>query len=165
MGGRGGGDGQQHVPQRVERVVEDLRDEVGRPALDRVRLEGRGRGGGGAIVLAFLRSARDQQAGVRGLSQHDLELGPLLLELLARAVEGAARAVAGDPVRESLALGLKVGDDLGAGGLHVELPVGLVLELVAEEPAVLLAELLRLAHLLRVQSNGSGAGSGSGLAG
>mmetsp|Transcript_20965 Transcript_20965/g.50286 ORF Transcript_20965/g.50286 Transcript_20965/m.50286 type:complete len:276 (-) Transcript_20965:452-1279(-) len=144
---RGAGDGEQLVHQLGRRVLQDLGDEVGRPPLDRVGLERRVRADGGAVLIAFGGDAGGEEPRVGRLGEHDLHVGPLRLDRLARAVESAAGAVAGHPVVELLAL--EGVEDLWASRGLVEFPVGLVLELMAEEPAMLGAQLLCLAHHAR----------------
>eukprot|EP00965_Chrysotila_dentata_P233483 6199608-Pleurochrysis_carterae.AAC.1 len=109
--------------------------------------EGGVRAQGRAVLLAFGFDPALKKSCVLRLGQHDLDFRAIGFESLAHTVERASRAVARHPVVKLLAL--KVVEDLLAGGGLVELPVGLVLELVAEEPAVLLAQLLRLAHHAR----------------
>jgi len=109
-----------------------------------VRLEGGVRADRRAVGVALRLDARDDETRVGGLGEHDLNVGARGLDRLSRAVEGAARPVARHPVVELLAL--EIVEDFGAGGHLVELPISLVLELVAQEPPVLLAQLLRLAH-------------------
>eukprot|EP00967_Tisochrysis_lutea_P141820 scaffold261089_cov35-Tisochrysis_lutea.AAC.2 len=78
------------------------------------------------------------------LCKHDFDVWPLSLERLARAVVGATSAIASDPVVEPLAC--EVGQNLGASVRLVVLPIGLIFELMAKEPAMLLAQFLGLLH-------------------
>mmetsp|Transcript_31350 Transcript_31350/g.70435 ORF Transcript_31350/g.70435 Transcript_31350/m.70435 type:complete len:252 (+) Transcript_31350:570-1325(+) len=77
-------------------------------------------------------------------SQDNLHVRSLRLDVFTRTVEGAASAISRDPVVKRLAL--KIIDNFGAGRRLVKLPVRLILELPAEEPSVLFAELLCLAN-------------------
>mmetsp|Transcript_96025 Transcript_96025/g.273767 ORF Transcript_96025/g.273767 Transcript_96025/m.273767 type:complete len:486 (-) Transcript_96025:54-1511(-) len=124
---------------KLHAVLKHLGDEIRRPALNGVRRESGVRLGRRAVGVARGRGAAREEARARRLGEDDLDVRAALLDGLARSVEGTAGAVAGDPVVKVLAL--EVVEDLLAGGLLVELPVSLGLELVAEEPAVLLGEL------------------------
>lgn len=81
-----------------------LGDEVRGPALDGVRREGGVRLGRRAVGVARGRGAAREEARARRLGEDDLDVRAALLDGLARAVEGTASAVAGDPVVEPLAL-------------------------------------------------------------
>ena len=106
-------------------AVEHRGHEVGRPALDLVRLP----------LLAG-----EQLRAPAGSHAIDLHVGARELEHLAGAGQRAARAPAGDPVVEPRAG--EVAQDLRAGRLAVVGRVRRVLELAREEPAALLRELL-----------------------
>ena len=97
---------------------------------------------GCAGLLPFSLGAGGDERSSLGLEEHDLGVGPRRLEDAADTLEGASGAVAGDEVVEPLAREIR--EDLGTGGAGVERGVGVVLELPAEEPSVLLAELFRL---------------------
>src|SRR5690606_38242188 len=84
----------------VDRFLQDVRDEVRRPALDRVRFEGRmaRRRCTGGIALLDLTAAEELR--VRGLAEDDLHFRSLAAQDATDAGDGAARAVAGDEVVE-----------------------------------------------------------------
>ena len=70
------------------------------------------------------------------------------------ALQRAAGAEAGDAVVEPLAREGR--EDLRRGGARVHVGVGFVLELAAQEPAVRLGELERLARACRCPSSAAG---------
>src|SRR6185312_7469534 len=126
----------------VDRLAGDARDEVGRPALHRVRLEGRMGLGRRAVGIARLRLAGGEHRRIGRFADDDLRFRPLAAQHARDAGQRAAGAEAGHPVVELLAL--EVVDDLAPGRALVHVRVGLVLELARHEPAVLGGELLRL---------------------
>ena len=133
-------DRHQDVEQlRGLRVLGQLGDEVRGPALHQVGTERRVALGDRAVVVARLRDAAAHDRGVVGLADHDLGLGPLLFEHPGDALEGAAGAETGHPVVQGLIL--EISEDLLGGGLRVDVCVGLVFELTAQEPAVGLGQL------------------------
>ena len=110
----------------IDLGVEVAGDEAGADALDRVRALGpTGQDGRGV-----------------GLDRDDLHLGTALLEHLAHAGDGAARAHARD---DDVDLAVGVGPDLLGGGAPVDGRVGGVLELLGDERRrVVLGDLGRL---------------------
>mmetsp|Transcript_42203 Transcript_42203/g.121221 ORF Transcript_42203/g.121221 Transcript_42203/m.121221 type:complete len:345 (-) Transcript_42203:284-1318(-) len=139
------------VNLRLQACVADLRDEIWRPALDRVRLPGGVRSCGGAeqphdLLSLLLHAARDQRGHV-GLRQDDLDVRESLLQSPSGPREGAAGAIARHPVVELLAL--EGFQDLGPRRLLVVGRVRVRLELPGEVPAVLLSQLLCFLHHAR----------------
>ena len=86
------------------RIGGQLRDEVRRPALHRMRLERRMRRGGRAVGMARLLDAAAQELRILRLADDDLGVRHLLGEHARDALQRAAGAVAGHPVVELLAL-------------------------------------------------------------
>ena len=126
----------------VDRLLQHQRDEVRRPALDRVRLErgmARSRARRHRCAAA---GCRADELGVGRFGKDDLRVREALLQHPPDPRHRAAGAVAGDEIVEPLAL--EVSEDLGRGGALVDVGVGPGLELVGEEPAVLVGELLGL---------------------
>ena len=72
---------------RVQRLLQHLRDEIRRPALDRMRVEGRVAPGRPAVLGPRLPLARRQQRRVGGLAQHDPRVRPLAAQHAANAGE------------------------------------------------------------------------------
>ena len=97
---------------------------------------------GSPVGVPLLGLARADELGVGRLGEHDLHVGPGLPDDPPDARDGAAGAVAGDEIVELLAL--EVADDLGRRRALVDRGVGVGLELMGEEPAVGLGELLGL---------------------
>jgi hypothetical protein len=110
----------------VDLLVEDLRHEVRAPTLDLVRLP---------LALGHHRRTR-------GLGEDDLDVGACLLQHLARAGDRAAGADAAHEVVEALAD--EIAQDLGARRVPVVFGVRGILELLRQEVAVLLREILSL---------------------
>ena len=139
----GPGDRQDAVDHlHVDRIAGELRDEVRRPALHRMRLE---RGMGAAGEPSALRACSmplPSSCASSGSQTMILVSGTLLREHARDALQRAAGAVAGHPVVELLAL--EVVDDLARRGARMHVGVGLVLELARQEPAVRLGKLDRL---------------------
>src|SRR5713101_2863905 len=88
----------------VDGVRREFRDEIRRPALHRVRLEGRMGPRGRAVRVALLRDPAAQELSILRLADDDLRFGPLFRQYPRDAFEGAARAISGDPKVERLSL-------------------------------------------------------------
>ena len=95
-----------------------------------------------AAGVALLGDAAGEQRRVVGLGDDDADLGIGRLQPARGAEQRAAGAEARDEGMDPLAL--EVGQDLARRRAGVHLGVGLVVELPAEEPAVLLGQLDRL---------------------
>ena len=102
----------------VDGVCGQLRDEVWRPALHGMRLEGRVGRGRRSVGIALLLLAAAEQLRVLGLAEHDLGVGHFLGEHARDALQRSAGAVAGHPVVELLAL--EVVDDLARRGAGMD---------------------------------------------
>ena len=94
------------------------------------------------VRFAVLSDSAAQHRRVVGFTDDDLRFGTLLLQHPGHALQGAARSEAGDPVVESFAI--EVGEDLLRGRSGMDLGIGLVIELAAQEPAVRLGQFGRL---------------------
>ena len=141
----GAGDGHDLVDQPgVDRIFRELGDEVRRPALHRMRPKQGVALGRLAVGDWALANAAGEDLRVIGLADDDLRVRPVLLQDTRDALQRSARAHAGDPVVEP-GIG-EIVQDLDRRRLRMEIGIGLVLELAAEEPAVLLRELHRLAE-------------------
>jgi hypothetical protein len=125
-------------------VLDQLGDEVGADALDRVGPGHRVAAARQAVLGPRLLDAAGEDRRVVGLDDDDPGPRGSRLEHAGDALERAAGAEAGDPVVEP-ELG-EVLQDLDRRRARVDLGVGLVLELAGHEPAVRVGQLLRLAE-------------------
>ena len=129
------GDRQDAVDQfHIDRVAGELRNEVGRPALHRVRLETRMRRRRRPVGQPLLLDPGFEQRRIGRLADNDLRLRALLSQHAADALQRAAGAVAGHPEVEPVAG--EVVDDFARGGAGMEVRIGFVLELPRHEPAM-----------------------------
>ncbi len=125
-----------------DRILRELGNEIGSPALHRVRTERGVARGRRSVVGTRLRDAAAEHLGIVGLADDDAGLGPVFAQHAPDALQRAATAVTGDPGVEALAT--EILEDLVGSGERVHVGVGLVLELAREEPAVRLGELTAL---------------------
>jgi hypothetical protein len=139
----GGGHGDHPVHLlRLDRVARELGEEVGTPALDRMRLPGGVPRRGRAVGVPLLGSSARDDRRVRRLGQHDPGLRTLLRQHPGDALERPAGAEPRHPIVQPSAG--EVVHNLPGGGAGVEVGIGLVLELPGQEPAVGLGQLDRL---------------------
>ena len=115
----------------------------GRPALHRMRLEGRDGRRRRTVGVALLRRRRCRASARRRGSQTTILVsGRSLASTRATPLSVPPVPIAGDPVVEPLAG--EIVDDLARGGARMHVGIGLVLELARQEPAVGLGEFDRL---------------------
>src|SRR5690606_23264702 len=117
-------------------------DEVRRPALHQMRPEVRVAAGRRAVRVPRLRNAAAYSLRVVRLTHHDLRGRAFLAQHARHALECAARAETRDEVVEPLAA--ERFENLRRRRTRVDVGIRLVLELAAEEPAMLLRQLHRL---------------------
>ena len=121
---------------QIHRFCSQLRNEIGRPTLHRMRFEGRMCCGRRAVRVALLGEPAAQKGCVLRLAHNDPHLRTLSRQYARNAFERAPCAIAGDPVIKRLSG--KIGNDLTRCGARMRVRISIILKLASQEPAMCL---------------------------
>src|SRR5690606_16329518 len=109
-------------------------NEIRRPTLNRVRLEGRVAGRRRAASVSYLGLAAAEELRVRRFAQDNAGLRPFSCQNATNTRDGATCPVAGDEIVQ--ARPGEIVDDLASGCHFVDVCIGFGLELTGQEPPI-----------------------------